>query len=67
MDDITRGAKLKDYRQRHGHSIAKAARSCEVGERAWRRWEQGQVALPMTAIKCYHLANGETFVREDWE
>lgn len=61
------GEKLQAYRKAQGHSIARACRICEVGERIWRRWEKGQVALPLPVIKCYMLETNGTFRREEWE
>ena len=67
MDDIERAEMLKAYRKAIGHSIARACRICEVGERIWRRWEKGEATIPIAVIKLYIRETGGAFVREEWE
>lgn len=67
MDDTQRGEALQAYRKRMGHSIARACRICEVGERIWRRWEKGEASIPFAILKLYLTETGETFIREEWE
>lgn len=67
MDDEQRGAALQAYRKCVGHSIARASRICEVGERIWRRWEKGEAPIPFAILKLYLTETGGTFIREEWE
>ena len=64
MTDEERGALLQRHRKQKGDSIAKASRFCMVGERIWRRWENGQAKLPLTIPKLYLE---QEFHPDDWE
>jgi len=51
------GAELKALRKKLGLSLAQAARQVEVSPRTWARWEAGDQAIPLGAIKLFKLLN----------